>query len=74
MDRKSNTGISQENEKLAYYKALNDIANQIHSAKNTSEILINLKNQLGLKTIDLNLLFTFLCRLEGYPLPYQKLL
>jgi len=32
--------------KLNYYKALNDIANQIHSAKNTDDILINLKDQI----------------------------
>ena len=46
MDKKLNTGISQEKEKLVYYKTLNDIANQIHSAKNTNEILINLKDQI----------------------------
>jgi type II secretory ATPase GspE/PulE/Tfp pilus assembly ATPase PilB-like protein len=32
--------------KLSYYKALNDIANQIHSAKNLNEILINLQDQI----------------------------
>ncbi len=31
---------------MNYYKALNDIANQIHSAKNTDDILINLKDQI----------------------------
>jgi len=30
----------------AYYKALNDIANQIHAAKNINDILINLKDQI----------------------------
>jgi len=30
----------------AYYKALNDIANQIHAAKDISDILINLKDQI----------------------------
>jgi type II secretory ATPase GspE/PulE/Tfp pilus assembly ATPase PilB-like protein len=44
MDKRLNTGMSQE--KLVYYKALNDIANQIHSAKNINEILINLKDQI----------------------------
>jgi type II secretory ATPase GspE/PulE/Tfp pilus assembly ATPase PilB-like protein len=31
---------------LTYYKALHDIANQIHAAKNINEILINLKDQM----------------------------
>jgi len=31
---------------VAYYKALNDIANQIHSARDINEILINLKDQV----------------------------
>jgi len=35
-----------QKEKLSYYKALNDIANQIHSAKDINEILINLKDQM----------------------------
>ena len=37
--------INLQKEKLTYYKALNDIANQIHSAQNINEILINLKDQ-----------------------------
>jgi type II secretory ATPase GspE/PulE/Tfp pilus assembly ATPase PilB-like protein len=32
--------------RVAYYKALNDIANQIHSARDINEILINLKEQI----------------------------
>lgn len=39
-------GRDQEKEKLSYYKALHDIANQIHSAKNIDEILINLKGEM----------------------------
>lgn len=46
MDKEINKGISQEKEKLAYYKALHDIANQIHSARDINEILINLKDQI----------------------------
>jgi type II secretory ATPase GspE/PulE/Tfp pilus assembly ATPase PilB-like protein len=46
MDKRINKGISQEKEKLAYYKALHDIANQIHSARDINEILINLKDQI----------------------------
>ena len=41
-----NKGNNQEKEKLAYYKALQDIANQIHSARDINEILINLKDQI----------------------------
>ena len=37
---------AEDKGKLNYYKALNDIANQIHSAKNTDDILINLKDQI----------------------------
>lgn len=33
-------------EKLSYYKALHDIANQIHAAKDINEILINLKDEM----------------------------
>jgi len=46
MDKRINEGTSQEKEKLAYYKALNDIANQIHSAKDINEILIDLKDEI----------------------------
>lgn len=38
--------LTPEKEKLAYYKALHDIANQIHSARDINEILINLKDQI----------------------------
>ncbi len=33
-------------DRVTYYKALNDIANQIHSAQDINEILINLKEQI----------------------------
>ena len=44
----ANKNMSQngQKDKLFYYKALNDIGNQIHSAKNINEILINLKDQI----------------------------
>ena len=38
--------LFKEKEQLNYYKALHDIANQIHSAKNTDDILINLKDEM----------------------------
>ena len=38
--------LTDQKEKLSYYKALNDIGNQIHSAQNINEILINLKDQI----------------------------
>ena len=38
--------LFNEKEQLNYYKALHDIANQIHSAKNTDDILINLKDEM----------------------------
>lgn len=41
-----NEGTSKDREKLSYYKALNDISNQIHSAKDINEILITLKDQI----------------------------
>lgn len=37
---------TDQKERLSYYKALNDIGNQIHSAKDINEILINLKDQI----------------------------
>ena len=46
MDKKDNNESNEHKEKLTYYKALNDIANQIHSAKDINEILINLKDQI----------------------------
>ncbi|NLA75205.1 MAG: GspE/PulE family protein, partial [Deltaproteobacteria bacterium] len=33
-------------EKISYYKALNDISNQIHSARNMDEIFLNLNSQM----------------------------
>ncbi|MFH1122872.1 MAG: GspE/PulE family protein [Pseudomonadota bacterium] len=49
MIRESN----QQDQKLSYYKALHDIANQIHAAKDINEILINLKDRmLGLFDAD----------------------
>ncbi|MBW2609358.1 MAG: GspE/PulE family protein [Deltaproteobacteria bacterium] len=41
-----NKNTTVEQEKLTYYKALNDIGNQIHSAQNINEILINLTDQI----------------------------
>jgi len=38
--------LPDENQELNYYKALHDIANQIHSAKNIDDILINLKEDI----------------------------
>ncbi len=46
MDAKLNEAPSEEKEKLSFYKAFNDIANQIHSASNINEILINLKDEI----------------------------
>ena len=46
MDENAKKDPAKEKEKLTYYKALNDIANQIHSANNITEILINLKDQM----------------------------
>ncbi|MBU2497779.1 MAG: GspE/PulE family protein [Proteobacteria bacterium] len=43
----------QQDQKLSYYKALHDIGNQIHAAKDINEILINLKDKmLGLFDAD----------------------
>jgi type II secretory ATPase GspE/PulE/Tfp pilus assembly ATPase PilB-like protein len=39
-------GMNEQQQKLSYYRALNDIANQIHAAKDINEILINLKGQV----------------------------
>jgi K+-sensing histidine kinase KdpD len=38
--------LFNENQEVNYYKALHDIANQIHSAKNIDDILINLKEDI----------------------------
>jgi len=43
---KEKQDLTAQKEKLSYYKALNDIGNQIHSAQNINEILINLKDQI----------------------------
>lgn len=41
-----NNELAAHKEKLIYYKALNDIANQIHSAKDMDEIFLNLNEQI----------------------------
>ena len=46
MEARANNGASDHREKASYYKALNDIANQIHSAKDINEILLNMKDQI----------------------------
>lgn len=46
MGEKTNRDAGFSKEKLSYYKALNDIANQIHSAQDFNEILINLKEKI----------------------------
>ena len=38
--------VQNHQEKLSYYKALHDIANQIHAARDINEILINLKDRM----------------------------
>jgi type II secretory ATPase GspE/PulE/Tfp pilus assembly ATPase PilB-like protein len=58
MEERINKAINQEREKLAYIKALSDIANQIHSAKDINEILIDLKDQiLSLFNADRNTIY-----------------
>ncbi len=54
MEQNNNNGeISSDKKRLLYYKALNDIGNQIHAAKNIDEILISLKDSiLGLFDAD----------------------
>ncbi|MDP6725230.1 MAG: hypothetical protein QF536_08565, partial [Arenicellales bacterium] len=37
---------SDQQQKLIFYKALTDISNQIHAAKNLDEILINLEQSI----------------------------
>ncbi|RLC27101.1 MAG: pilus assembly protein [Deltaproteobacteria bacterium] len=46
MDNTGTGQLSKEQKKLIYYKALNDIANQIHAARNIDEILISLKDSI----------------------------
>ena len=43
-DEQVTSESTEQKEKLTYYKALTDIANQIHSASNINDILINLKD------------------------------
>lgn len=58
MDERINKAINQEREKLAYYKALNHIANQLDSAKDINETLVDLKDQIpGLFNADLNTIY-----------------
>ena len=38
--------IDAQKQKLIYYKALNDISNQIHSARDMDEIFLNLNEQI----------------------------
>ena len=58
MDERINKAINQEREKLAYYKALNHIANQIDSAKDINETLVDLKDQIpSLFNADLNTIY-----------------
>jgi hypothetical protein len=45
-DLKTGNDNVAENEKVLYYRALNDIANQIHAAKDIDEILISLKDSI----------------------------
>ena len=46
MEAKAEQNMAPDMEKASYYKALNDISNQIHAAKDINEILINLKDQI----------------------------
>ncbi len=46
MDAKHEKESEGQKEKLTYYKALHDIANQIHAAKDIDEILINLRDEI----------------------------
>ena len=46
MEKIESKDIQEQKKKLYYYKALNDIANQIHASKNMDEILIDLRKQI----------------------------
>jgi type II secretory ATPase GspE/PulE/Tfp pilus assembly ATPase PilB-like protein len=46
MNPETGRDLVRQKEELYYYKALHDIANQIHSAINIDDILINLKDQI----------------------------
>jgi type II secretory ATPase GspE/PulE/Tfp pilus assembly ATPase PilB-like protein len=53
MEQTGQKALSNDQQKLLYYKALNDIANQIHAAKDLDEILIHLTDEiLGLFDAD----------------------
>jgi type II secretory ATPase GspE/PulE/Tfp pilus assembly ATPase PilB-like protein len=45
-DQKVHEDLNKEKQRLLYYKALHDIANQIHAAKDIDEILISLKDSI----------------------------
>jgi len=45
-DSKAHEGPNEEKQRLLYYKALHDIANQIHAARDIDEILISLKDSI----------------------------
>ncbi|MBW1803607.1 MAG: GAF domain-containing protein, partial [Deltaproteobacteria bacterium] len=46
MEAKLEQNMENGKQQASYYKALHDISNQIHSAKDLDEILINLKDQI----------------------------
>ena len=46
MGERMNQDAAASQRKLSYYKALHDLANQIHAAKDINEILINLKGSI----------------------------
>ena len=46
MGERMNQDAAASQRKLSYYKALHDLANQIHAAKDINEILINLKDSI----------------------------
>jgi len=46
MEATVNKEANDHKEKASYYKALNDISNQIHSAQDINEILLNLKDRI----------------------------
>ncbi len=46
MGERMNQDTAASQRKLSYYKALHDLANQIHAAKDINEILINLKGSI----------------------------
>ena len=46
MPKETKAAMNKDKDKLLYYKALNDIANQIHSAKDMDEIFLNMTDQI----------------------------